>query len=52
VADYEPHLPDKNLLRAKLHEYYELARGTSETPAIEGPKPRAAKPKRKKRAGK
>jgi predicted nuclease of restriction endonuclease-like (RecB) superfamily len=34
VADYERHLPDKDLLRAKLHEYYELARSRTEPPAI------------------
>ncbi|MBO0701175.1 MAG: DUF1016 family protein, partial [Zavarzinella sp.] len=49
VAEYEPHLPDKGLLRAKLHEYYELAQARREAPAIEGPKRPAAKPKRKKR---
>jgi YhcG PDDEXK nuclease domain len=52
VAEYEPHLPDKNLLRAKLHEYYELAQARREVPAIEGPKGPAAKPTSKKRAGK
>jgi predicted nuclease of restriction endonuclease-like (RecB) superfamily len=43
VAEYEPHLPDKDVLRAKLHEYYELA--------IEDARGPAAKAKGKKRAG-
>lgn len=34
VADYERHMPDKDLLRAKLHEYYQLARGRIEPAAI------------------
>jgi predicted nuclease of restriction endonuclease-like (RecB) superfamily len=50
VAEYEPHLPDKKLLRAKLHEYYELAQARREVPAIEGPKGPAARPKGKKAA--
>jgi predicted nuclease of restriction endonuclease-like (RecB) superfamily len=41
VADYESHLPDKTLLQAKLHEYYELAQSRAEPQAIEGPPPKA-----------
>jgi predicted nuclease of restriction endonuclease-like (RecB) superfamily len=35
VADYERHMPDKELLRAKLHQYYELAQSRAEPAAIE-----------------
>jgi predicted nuclease of restriction endonuclease-like (RecB) superfamily len=45
VADYEAHLPDKKLLQAKLHEYYELAQSRAEPGAIEDLK----KPARRKR---
>jgi hypothetical protein len=27
VAEYQAHLPDKQLLQAKLHEFYQLAAG-------------------------
>jgi hypothetical protein len=46
VADYEAHLPDKKLLQAKLHEYYELARSRAEPDAIED----RAKPAGRKRS--
>jgi predicted nuclease of restriction endonuclease-like (RecB) superfamily len=46
VADYESHLPDKKLLQAKLHEYYELARSRTEPEAIEG-RPQPARGRRK-----
>jgi len=35
VARYQTQLPDKKLLQAKLHEFYELARQEVELPAIE-----------------
>jgi hypothetical protein len=31
IAEYQTRLPDKRLLQAKLHEFYELARPTEET---------------------
>jgi hypothetical protein len=31
VAEYQTHLPDKSLLQAKLHEFYELATQESDT---------------------
>ena len=46
VADYEAYLPDKDLLRAKLHEYYELAHSRAEPAAIEGPTPKGRGRKR------
>ena len=30
IAEYQTHLPDKRLLQAKLHEFYELAQSTEE----------------------
>lgn len=51
VADYQTRLPDKKLLQAKLHEFYELARSGIEPPALEAPKPTSAR-KVKKRQGK
>jgi predicted nuclease of restriction endonuclease-like (RecB) superfamily len=43
VAEYQTRLPDKALLQAKLHEFYELAQAQATRPALEGPKPAAAK---------
>jgi hypothetical protein len=42
VAEYQTRLPDKKLLQAKLHEFYELAQ--AERPALDGPNPASAKP--------
>lgn len=42
IAEYETLLPDKALLRAKLHEFYQLCA----PPEDEQPKPQKAKPKR------
>jgi predicted nuclease of restriction endonuclease-like (RecB) superfamily len=54
VAEYQTRLPDKRLLQAKLHEFYELARGTVALPAIEhkkpAKKPSVARKARKKRS--
>jgi predicted nuclease of restriction endonuclease-like (RecB) superfamily len=44
VAQYQTQLPDKKLLQAKLHEFYELAQEQTVLPAIEDKKP--AKPRR------
>ena len=43
-SDYQTRLPDKKLLQAKLHEFYELAQAAAAPPALEGPKPLPAKP--------
>jgi len=39
VAEYQTRLPDKKLLQAKLHEFYELAQERAALPAIEDNKP-------------
>jgi predicted nuclease of restriction endonuclease-like (RecB) superfamily len=46
VAEYQTRLPDKKLLRAKLHEFYELAQAQAARPSLEGPKPAPDKPPR------
>jgi hypothetical protein len=38
VAEYQTRLPDKKLLQAKLHEFYELAQEQVFQTAIESPK--------------
>jgi hypothetical protein len=43
VAEYQTRLPDKRLLQAKLHQFYELAREQAALPDLEG---RKSKPKR------
>jgi predicted nuclease of restriction endonuclease-like (RecB) superfamily len=43
VAEYRTRLPDKRLLQAKLHEFYELAQAQAARPALEGPKAAPAK---------
>jgi predicted nuclease of restriction endonuclease-like (RecB) superfamily len=52
VAEYQTRLPDKKLLQAKLHEFYELAQAQAERPALEGPKPVPAKPRRARKGTK
>ena len=50
IAEYQTRLPDKKLLQAKLHEFYELSQQQATRPAIEAEKPptrRAAKAKRR-----
>jgi hypothetical protein len=49
VAEYQTRLPDKALLQAKLHEFYQLAREQSAPPAPEGHQPVAKKRPKKKR---
>lgn len=46
VAEYQTRLPDKRLLQAKLHEFYELAQAQAERPAREGPNAPPAQPTR------
>ena len=48
VAEYETLLPDKELLKAKLHEFYQLCAPPEEEDEDEAPKS-PAKPKRKKK---
>ena len=43
AAEYQVRLPDKRLLQAKLHELRRLAEAADGPPAIEGPRPPAAK---------
>ncbi len=50
VAEYQTRLPDRKLLQAKLHEFYELAQAQAERPALEGPSPPA--PAKRSRARK
>ena len=49
VSEYQTRLPDKKLLQAKLHEFYELARGRSGTTAIESREPVEATTTKRKR---
>jgi hypothetical protein len=42
VADYQTEMPDKKLLQAKLHEFYELAQSRAEATARGAILPRAA----------
>ena len=39
VSEYQTRLPDKKLLQAKLHEFYELAQEQAALPAVESLKP-------------
>jgi YhcG PDDEXK nuclease domain len=52
VAEYQTRLPDKKLLQAKLHEFYELAQAQAVRPALEGPTPAPAKPPRPRKGKK
>ena len=49
VAEYQTRLPDKTLLQAKLHEFYQLAQEQSPRPTLEKPKPITKKQPKKKR---
>lgn len=49
VSEYQTRLPDKKLLQAKLHEFYELARGRSVPTAIETHERVKSKPAKGKR---
>jgi predicted nuclease of restriction endonuclease-like (RecB) superfamily len=48
VAEYQTRLPDKKLLQAKLHEFYELAQEQTKLPAIEDKRPTKPRKGRKK----
>jgi predicted nuclease of restriction endonuclease-like (RecB) superfamily len=52
VAEYQTRLPDKKLLQAKLHEFYELAEAQAARPALEGPEPSPARQPPRPRKGK
>ncbi len=43
VAEYQTRLPDKKILQAKLHEFYELAQSNADQPTSEAPKPAPGK---------
>lgn len=47
VAEYQTRMPDKKLLQAKLHEFYQLAQEQAAPPAIEEKK--AAKPRKSRK---
>ncbi len=49
VAEYQTRLPDKALLQAKLHEFYQLAREQSAAKVLEPPKTPAKNQPKKKR---
>ena len=49
VSEYQTRLPDKKLLQAKLHEFYELARGRSGPPALENREPVKSKTRKRDR---
>ncbi len=44
VSEYQTRLPDKKLLQAKLHEFYELAQEQAALPAIENETPGTSQP--------
>ena len=44
VAEYQTRLPDKKLLQAKLHEFYELAQQQATRPAVETENPTTRQP--------
>lgn len=48
VAEYQTRLPDKKLLQAKLHEFYELAQEQARSPIIEDKKAAQQRNGRKK----
>lgn len=53
VAEYQTCLPDKKLLQAKLHEFYELAQAQAAAPALETPQPvpvKQRRPRKEKKA--
>ena len=49
IAEYKTRLPDKRLLEAKLHEFYELAQAEAAKPGVEStaPRPRTTRTNRK-----
>jgi predicted nuclease of restriction endonuclease-like (RecB) superfamily len=49
VAEYQTRMPDKKLLQAKLHEFYELAREQEEPAAIEDRKPATRRSRKTKK---
>ena len=44
VAEDQVRLPDKKLLQAKLHEFYEQAHAQAALPPVTAPIPKPAKP--------
>jgi hypothetical protein len=49
VSEYQTRLPDKTLLQAKLHEFYELAQEQAALPDVESPEPVTKKESQKNR---
>jgi predicted nuclease of restriction endonuclease-like (RecB) superfamily len=52
VAEYQTRMPDKKLLQAKLHEFYELAQEQAALPAIEDHKPATSHPAKRRKGRK
>jgi predicted nuclease of restriction endonuclease-like (RecB) superfamily len=52
VAEYQTRLPDKTLLQAKLHEFYEQAQQQARLPGIEPKNPATRQPKKPGKARK
>ncbi len=52
VAEYQTRLPDKRLLQAKLHEFYEIAQERTALPAIETARPAVGQPSKPKKSRK
>jgi len=51
VAQYERALPDKELLKAKLHELYQLLAPSGDEDDTEIANPKPTKPKRRRKGG-
>ncbi len=52
VAEYQTRMPDKMLLQAKLHEFYQLAQSEAQPPVLKvsmPPPKKTAKPRKRKR---
>ena len=52
VAEYQTNMPDKKLLQAKLHEFYELAEQQATRPALETENPAKRRPSKPGKARK
>jgi hypothetical protein len=48
VAEYQTRLPDKKLLQAKLHEFYELAQEQATLTEIEVGAPPTRRPRKRR----
>ena len=52
VAEYQTRLPDKKLLQAKLHEFYELAQEQAAVPALKTRSQTKSQPAKPRKGGK